>query len=149
MNTLPRRTERVKPVGGSVRWLRPLIAGKTLGRIRITNAEGKGTEYDLDAFTDAAGRIIGYGLAKDDDDIHAIDVVASTGWTCDCPDCQFRNRECKHIKALRAALAEAGLGADVPVTPPAPSREPGEDDEETVEITEQPPQPNYTDLGDL
>ena len=26
-------------------------------------------------------------------------------WTCDCPDATYRQRECKHAKGLRAALA--------------------------------------------
>ena len=113
-STSPRRQEQVKPVTGSVRWLRPLILGKTLGRIAITNANHETTEYDLGAFTDKDGAIQGFGLAKDDDEVYAIDTTAGFGWVCDCADCQFRNRECKHIKAVRAALAHAGITVPTP-----------------------------------
>ncbi len=109
-----RRKENVKPVSGTVRWLRPLIIGKQLGRISITNVNGLETEYDIDAFTDSDGAIQGFGLAKDDDEIRAIDVTGWYGWTCDCPDYQYRNRECKHCKAVRAALAQAGISVPQP-----------------------------------
>jgi hypothetical protein len=112
-----RHNEQVKPVTGTVRWLKPLIVGKTLGRLSITNANGKTEEYDIHAFIDGDGVVQGYGLAKDDDEIHSIDVTAGFGWTCDCPDHQFRNRECKHIKAVRAALAKCGQ------MPAAPQRQ--------------------------
>ena len=116
-STTPRRKEQAKPVTGSVRWLHPLIIGKQLGRISITNANNQTTDYDLGAFTDKDGVIQGFGLAKDDDEVYAIDTANSFGWVCDCADCQFRNRECKHIKAVRAALAHAGI------TVPAPKRQ--------------------------
>ena len=116
-STSPRLKEQVKPVTGSVRWLRLLILGKTLGRIAITNANNETTEYDIGAFTDNDGAIQGFGLAKDDDEVYSIDTTTGFGWVCDCADCQFRDRECKHIKAVRAALAHAGI------TVPAPKRQ--------------------------
>ena len=116
-STTLRRKEQVKPVTGSVRWLRPLVLGKTLGRIAITNASDETTEYDIGAFTDNDGALQGFVLAKDDDDVYSIDTTAGFGWVCDCADCQFRNRECKHIKAVRAALAHAGI------TVPDPKRQ--------------------------
>jgi hypothetical protein len=108
-STTLRRKEQAKPVTGSVRWLRPLVLGKTLGRISITNANHETTEYDIGAFTDNDGALQGFGLAKDDDEVYSIDTTTGFGWTCDCADCQFRNRECKHIKAVRAAHAHAGI----------------------------------------
>lgn len=113
-STSTRRNEQAKPVTGSVRWLRPLIIGKQLGRISITNANNQTTEYDLGAFTDKDGVIQGFGLAKDDDEVYAIDNASGFGWVCDCADCQFRNRECKHIKAVRAALAHVGINVPAP-----------------------------------
>ena len=113
-STSPRRKEQVKPVAGKVRWLRPLILGKSLGRIAITNANNETTEYDLGAFTDKNGAIQGFGLAKDDDEVYSIDTTTGVGWVCACADCQFRNRECKHIKAVRAALAQAGIAVPAP-----------------------------------
>jgi hypothetical protein len=115
----PRRKEQPKPVTGSVRWLRPLVIGKTLGRIAITNANNETTEYDIGAFTDNDGALQGFGLAKDDDEVYSIDTTAGFGWTCDCADCQFRSRECKHIKAVRAALAKAGITVPAPKPRPA------------------------------
>lgn len=46
-------------------------------------------------------------------------VTLAADWgvdSCDCEDCAYRRRECKHIKAARALAA--------PVTPPAPTPEP-------------------------
>lgn len=111
------RKENVKPVTGNVRWIRPLIPGKQLGRIAITNANGQGEEYDLGFFLDNDGCIVGIGLAKDDDTVYAIDTAAGFGWECDCADCQFRHRECKHIKAVRVALTKSGQ------LPPSPQRQ--------------------------
>ena len=116
-STSPRRKEQVKPVTGRVRWLRPLILGKTLGRIAITNANNETTEYDIGAFTSKDGALQGFGLAKNDDEVYSIDATSGFGWVCDCADCQFRNRECKHIKAVRAALAHAGIAVPAPKRP--------------------------------
>ena len=113
-STTLRRKEQAKPVTGKVRWLRPLILGKTLGRIAITNANNETTEYDIGAFTDNDGTIQGFGLAKDDDEVYALDTTSGFGWVCDGADCQLRNRECKHIKAVRAALAHAGISVPTP-----------------------------------
>jgi hypothetical protein len=115
---MTRRTENVKAVAGTVRWLRPLIVGQQLGRLAITNANGQTTEYDVTAHQDGE-RITGFGLAKDNGEMYSIDAGRWYGWTCDCGDFQFRNRECKHIKAVRSALAAAGI--TIPMTP-APQR---------------------------
>jgi hypothetical protein len=85
-----------------------------LGRIALTNANNEITEYDIGAFTDNDGAIQGFGLAKDDDEVYSIDTASGFGWVCDCADCQFRNRECKHIKAVRTALAHAGIAVPAP-----------------------------------
>ncbi len=109
-----------KPVTGTVRWLRPLVIGGQLGRFAITVETTKGTvttEYDVQAFLDGE-RVVGFGLAKDDDEVHTVDVSQWFGWTCDCADCQFRNRACKHIRGLRAALTHAGIA--IPKPAPAP-----------------------------
>jgi hypothetical protein len=42
----------------------------------------------------------GYRLVKPDYDID------SGAWSCTCPDATYRQRQCKHAKALRAALAK-------------------------------------------
>lgn len=43
MTTSKRRKENRKPVSGTVRWLRPLIVGKQLGRLSIINARSART----------------------------------------------------------------------------------------------------------
>jgi len=108
------RTARksLPPATGKVRWLnRP--SGPTLfGRFVVSVETKRGTveaEYDIAAVTDKDGKVIGLGLAKDDDTIYHIDISQPWGWTCDCGDCQFRNRECKHIRAARVALTVAGV----------------------------------------
>jgi hypothetical protein len=124
------KQRQVKPVTGTVRWIRPLIQGKQLGRIGITNANGKNEEYDVAFFTDNDGAIVGVGLAKDDDTVYAIDTTAGFGWVCDCPDATFNSRECKHCKAVRAALTKSGQ------LPPAPQRQ-------------EPVRGEYCDIDDL
>jgi hypothetical protein len=47
-----------------------------------------------------------YRLEKLDGPTYDIDATAPE-WRCDCPDATYRNRECKHVKALRAALSAA------------------------------------------
>ena len=108
-STSPQRKEQVKPVTGSVHWLRPLVLGKTLGRIAITNANHETTEYDLGAFTDKNGAIQGFGLAKDDDEVYAIDTTAGFGWVCDCADCQFKTENASTSKpfALLSLMPES------------------------------------------
>ncbi len=109
MTTTTRTNETPKPVTGTVRWLRPLIHGKQLGRLAIGNANGKVEEYDVGYLAGADGQPTGLGLAKDDDQVYAIEPTIGGGQRCSCNDCQYRNRECKHIRAARAALVRAGL----------------------------------------
>jgi hypothetical protein len=61
------------------------------------------------------GQIIGYRLEKEGDggEVYDIDVTPVWGATCSCPDSAFREaraeipeaRACKHVMAIRAALA--------------------------------------------
>ena len=95
------RTRNVKPVSGTVRWLQQW-SGRW-GRISITNQNGQVKEYDLASRTDEDGNLVGYGLATDDDTIYDIDARGKY-WQCDCPDATYQNRECKHCKAVRAAM---------------------------------------------
>ena len=105
MNSKPIRRERVKPVAGNCRWVRRLTLPDGLGRIDIN-----GAGYDVEAVLDG-GRVVGLRLVKDDDTAYHVD-TSGADWTCDCPDAVYRDRQCKHSKSLRAALAAAGQHVD-------------------------------------
>jgi hypothetical protein len=81
----------VKP-SGSCRWLRRIDDTKT-GLLEIN-----GQLYGVVAVDG------GYQLVKPDGTVYDVD---GTTWSCTCPDATWRQRECKHAKALRAALAAA------------------------------------------
>jgi hypothetical protein len=122
MSTVSRRKENVKAVSGSVKWIKRPSGPTHFGRFAITSNTQRGpvvNEYDVAAFTDDAGRITGFGLAKDSDEVYAVDFSQWYGPTCTCGDCEYRNWECKHIKAVRAAMHEAGITIPAP-TKPAP-----------------------------
>lgn len=67
--------------------------------------EINGTTYDLLPVLSQGGRIIGYNLHKWDEagTVYHVDTDFPR-WECSCPDAKYRRRECKHAKALRAAL---------------------------------------------
>ncbi len=98
---------KVKPVVGKVRWIDKPQGATLFGRLAITNSNGQTTEYDFQAFKEGE-RIVGLGLAKDDDEIYSI-AITRYGWECSCPDSGYRNRECKHVRAVRAALVNIGI----------------------------------------
>jgi len=113
------------PVSGSVRWLKRPSGPSHFGRFSITSITKRGpvvTEYDVAAFLDTEGRITGFGLAKDDDEVYAVDFSQWYGPTCTCGDYEYRQRECKHIKACRCAMHAAGITIPAPTKPaPLPS----------------------------
>ena len=103
----------VPPVRGSAVWVKPLLLPGGLGRLRITAHTKRGpvtAGYDVEATYSPDGRrLLGFSLATDSDDIYSIDITWGEGqWVCDCGDCCFRSRECKHSLALRAVLIAAG-----------------------------------------
>jgi hypothetical protein len=109
---------------GSVRWIRRPSGPTASGRFAITVETTRGavtTEYDVAALLDDAGTIIGFALAKDDVEVHALDFSQWYGPTCTCRDCEFRNRACKHIQAVRAALHSAGITIPAPKSEPRPA----------------------------
>jgi hypothetical protein len=110
MTNQSRKPRQMKPVSGTTRWIEKPSGPHLWGRIAITNANGETREYDFRAFLEG-GKVVGFGLAKDDDEIYSIGITRY-GWECDCPDANWNNRECKHAKAVRAALSR--LGIDVP-----------------------------------
>jgi hypothetical protein len=70
--------------------------------------------------SDPDGETVGFRMMKltafiVDRKLYDIDVCCGKDWLCDCPDAQFQNRECKHVRALRAALAKNGITVNAPV----------------------------------
>jgi len=91
MSHANRSRKPVKPVQGICRWIR-----------RLDHPDGavleiNGTPYTVVVITG------GYRLVKADGTTYDID---GTTWTCSCPDATWRQRECKHVKALRAASSK-------------------------------------------
>jgi hypothetical protein len=111
------------PATGKVRWISKPTTECFYGRIAVAVETKRGTietEYDLAAVTDKHGKIIGLGLAKDDDTIYHIDISQPWGWNCDCPSETYEQRSpgtCKHCRAARQVLAVLGI------TIPAPKKQ--------------------------
>jgi hypothetical protein len=91
---------KAKPVAGTCRWILPI------GETGTGVLEINGTAYEVTVFKEEGG-VAGYRLQKFNGPAYDIDARLDQ-WTCDCPDATYRERECKHVKALRAALAVAG-----------------------------------------
>ena len=96
---MPRQRKPPSPVHGSCRWIEPLGPNDTSALIAIN-----GTEYTLHVLEDDAGTLLGYQLVKPDGCV-TYEIDAKT-FECSCPDSVFRQRLCKHSKALKAALAQ-------------------------------------------
>jgi hypothetical protein len=87
------------------------------------------TNYLVQRLTDPDGETVGFRMMKLTDYIadymiYDIDIASAFGWICDCPDCQFRNRECKHIRSLRAALTQNGITISTPKPATKPEAKP-------------------------
>ncbi len=85
--------------------------------LAIYPERGEAANYTVQRLADADGRTVGFRLTRlawyiVDRKLYDIDVTPGFGWRCDCPDAQYRSHECKHVRSLRAALAQAGI--DVP-----------------------------------
>jgi hypothetical protein len=69
-----------------------------------------GTAYEVLPLYDGEA-LAGYRLLKADGAMYDVGTAGPDGWSCDCPDATFRPDRpvgCKHVKALRAALAALG-----------------------------------------
>jgi hypothetical protein len=112
--------------------------------LAIYPEKGEASSYTVERLGDK-GRVTGYRLTRlaeyiVDRKTYDVCVTEPWGWTCDCPDAQFRSRECKHARSLRAALNAAGI-TSTQKPEPQPQPEPAEpEEEETVEIGAEPPQ---------
>ncbi len=94
-----------------------LDAGEAL--LTIYPERGEPTNYTVLRLSDRDGCTVGFRLTRlaayiVDRKLYDIDVTPGYGWQCDCPDAQFQNRECKHVRSLRAALAVAGISIPAP-----------------------------------
>jgi hypothetical protein len=70
--------------------------------LTIHSPTGQGL-YWLGAITDA-GKIVGLQLRKfGTGELYRI-TFGGARWECDCPDCTYRQRDCKHLIAVRDAL---------------------------------------------
>jgi hypothetical protein len=97
MATVHNSRKPVKPVSVSWRWARRIGEGgiDPQSGVLVIN----GVPYGVLAMQG------GYRLVKSDSTIYDVN---GEKWQCDCPDATYRGRECKHAKALRAALSAAG-----------------------------------------
>jgi hypothetical protein len=77
------------------------------------------TNYLVQRLTDPDGETVGFRMMKLTDyiidrKVYDIDITPGYGWPCDCPDALYQNRECKHVRALRAALTQNGITIAAP-----------------------------------
>ena len=90
-----------------------LAAALEAGDALLTVHNGNCTNYTVRRLTDQDGETIGYQLTKLTDyivDRKVYDIeVTGNGMRCNCPDATFKRHECKHVRALRAALTRHGL----------------------------------------
>jgi hypothetical protein len=111
------RTNRkpLPPATGKIRWISKPTKECFWGRLAITVNTKRGpieTAYDLAAVTDKDGKIIGLGLAKDDDETYEIHISQPYGWECSCASSIFETRPagfCKHCIAVRSGLSAIGI----------------------------------------
>lgn len=105
MRTATRFRQAPPPARAAVRWLHRFHAG--VGAIAINDVPYAVAELR------EQGRLVGYRLARhcDDGEIVYYDISNRFAcWECSCPDFIFRRdghdeRGCKHIQAVRAAVA--------------------------------------------
>ena len=93
---------KVKPASGSCRWVVSIGEADT-GVLAIN-----GTSYTVTVLRDPNG-IVGYRMVKADGTAYDL-CTTEEHWSCDCPDATFQPERpggCKHVAALRAALAVA------------------------------------------
>ena len=79
--------------------------------------------YEVLRLRDDKERVVGFRLKKMMwyiVDTKTYDIyVCSYAWRCDCPDAEYHGHECKHARALRAALKSCG---ELPNDNPQPQR---------------------------
>jgi hypothetical protein len=118
MSSLPVRRPRVKvypPVEVEARWASYLHTIVEALRWNVPTVlmvrSGEKWESYFVALHQHKGAVLGYRLTHVDEPERCYDLPADLSECC-CPDHAFRRREdgqCRHMKALRQALAEVGL----------------------------------------
>ena len=115
MRTLSPSRRPVKAVRGTARWItstpalalaQGLPAGLLIRRADEP-ADSPGTAYMVHVYLDG-GTVFGYRLEKlgADEEVYDIDADFQS---CTCRDHTYRQRCCKHLLGLRAALKSVGL----------------------------------------
>ena len=89
-----------RSVTGVCRWVWPLNYRDT-GVLAINEVE-----YFVTTLRNADGQVQGYRLEKRDGTAYDVDTTGPD-WRCDCPDSTYRQRGCKHTKALWVALVQS------------------------------------------
>jgi hypothetical protein len=100
MGVLPNRRHQrqSKPATDTYRWI------VTIDEVDAGALEINGTIYDVTVLR-VNGAVTGYRLMKQPDfKVYDLDTTGEQ-WKCDCPDATYRERECKHIRGLRALLS--------------------------------------------
>ena len=88
----------------------PVVGYATVRLLRSGEAFADGTaatSCQSYAYYEPLGETDPHNPDETDGTNYDIDVTGSD-WICDCPDASYRQRECKHAKALRAALVKIG-----------------------------------------
>jgi hypothetical protein len=104
MSLLANRQPKAKtrPVSGNCRWVLPI------GEVGTGVLAINGRNYTVTVLRGPNG-VLGYRLVKADGTTYDV-CTTEEHWTCDCPDATFQPERpggCKHVAALRAALAVA------------------------------------------
>ncbi len=102
MSATTRRRPPAAEAHGACRWVEPLGPNDSAALLEIN-----GVPYVLCVLEDErTSAVLGYQMVKADGTRYEIDAAT---WECNCPDMTFRPDRpggCKHVKALRAALAQ-------------------------------------------
>src|SRR5262249_46215949 len=97
---------------GKCRWVTPYENGK--GYLAIPANDGAMIDYAVtELHPDPCCAMRAWELENiiDGKIYHVHEPATGQPFMCDCPDCTYRQRECKHAKALRAALKAIGQSA--------------------------------------
>ncbi len=102
-------------VHGKARWImKPVTLPESgwQGLLSITSYTHRGENtktYLVEKLFDDKGRLAGYRLTQDNGENYDIDLEFNwQGATCECADHVYRQRSCRHIRGLWAALRAIG-----------------------------------------
>jgi hypothetical protein len=90
-------------VTGAGTTLADLLAGVA---VLDVSAPTGSTSYWCGVIAEADGHVVGFTLTKFNSGQRYQVTFDGETWECDCPDCTFRERTCKHVLALHSALTK-------------------------------------------